>query len=143
MTLKILGYCDKLSVAPGETVRFMVSCEAERYRAEIVRIVHGDANPAGPGLRLEPVATPITGEYPGRTQAIDAGSYAMVPDHPRLRELASFTVIAMVWPTTPGKGRQGLIVRRDPATGAGFALEIQDGGVAFVAGDASGGEIAV
>jgi N,N-dimethylformamidase len=43
--LRILGYCDKLSVAPGETVRFMVSCEAERYRAEIVRIVHGDANP--------------------------------------------------------------------------------------------------
>jgi N,N-dimethylformamidase len=143
LTLKILGYCDKLSVAPGETVRFMVSCEAERYRAEIVRIVHGDANPAGPGLRLAPVATPITGEYPGRKQAIDAGSYAMVPDHPRLRELASFTVIAMVWPTTPGKGRQGLIVRRDPATGAGFALEIQDGVVAFVAGDASGGEIAV
>jgi len=107
LTLKILGYCDKLSVAPGETVRFMVSCEAERYRAEIVRIIHGDANPAGPGLRLEPVATPIGGEYPGRQQAIDAGSYATAPDHPRMRELASFTVMAMVWPTTPGRGRQG------------------------------------
>ena len=96
--LRILGYCDQLSVAPGETVRFMVSCEAERYRAEIVRIIHGDANPAGPGLKLESVVTPVTGEYPGRVQTIDAGSYAIVGDHPRLRDLASFTVMAMVWP---------------------------------------------
>ena len=119
--LKILGYCDRLSVAPGETVRFMVSCEAERYRAEIVRIIHGDANPAGPGLKLEPVPTPIGSEYPGRIQKIDAGSYAIIPDHPRLREPGSFTVMAMVWPTTPGRGRQALIARRDPGTGVGFA----------------------
>jgi N,N-dimethylformamidase len=141
--LKILGYCDRLSVAPGETVRFMVSCEAERYRAEIVRIVHGDANPAGPGLKLEPVATPVGGEHPGRVQTIDAGSYAIVEPHPRLCDLGSFTIVAMIWPTTPEKGRQALVARRDPGTGAGFALEIQGGGLAFVAGDAGGGEIAV
>ena len=73
--LKILGYCDRLSVAPGETVRFMVSCTgAANYRAEIVRIIHGDANPAGPGLKLARVATPIDGAYPAREQGIDAGS---------------------------------------------------------------------
>ncbi len=100
--LKILGYCDRLSVAPGETVRFMVSCTGgERYRAEIVRIIHGDANPAGPGLKLERIATPVSGDYPAREQKIDAGSYVLVPDHERLRALASFTVIAMIWPTTP------------------------------------------
>ncbi|MGH6944531.1 MAG: N,N-dimethylformamidase beta subunit family domain-containing protein, partial [Geminicoccaceae bacterium] len=141
--LKILGYCDQLSAAPGETVRFMVSCEAERYRAEIVRIIHGDANPAGPGLKLEPVAASIDAEYPGRRQTIDAGSYAIVPDHPRLRALDSFTVMAMVWPTTPERGRQALMGRRDPTSGAGFALEIRDGGLAFIVGDAGGGEIAV
>ena len=86
--MKILGYADRLSVAPGETVRFMVSCSgAERYRAEIVRIIHGDANPDGPGLKLERVATPVSGEYPGRVQAIDIGSYLRVPDHERLRAL--------------------------------------------------------
>ena len=32
----ILGYCDPLSVASGETVRFMVSCHgADAYEAEV------------------------------------------------------------------------------------------------------------
>ena len=44
--IKILGYCDRLSVAPGDTIRFMVSSEeGQPYRARIVRIIHGDANP--------------------------------------------------------------------------------------------------
>jgi N,N-dimethylformamidase len=135
--LKILGYCDRLSVAPGERVRFMVSCTgAPRYRSEVVRIIHGDANPAGPGLKLEPVATPITGEYPGRVQPVDAGSYLRVADHERLRALASFTVLAMIWPTTPGRGHQALIGRWSPGDASGFALEIRDGELALTVGEA-------
>ena len=106
--LKILGYADKLSVAPGETVRFMVSCTgAKSYRTEIVRIIHGDANPAGPGLKLAKVPTPVTGEYPAREQRIDGGSYLRVPDHERLRTLQGFTVMAMIWPTTPASSARG------------------------------------
>jgi N,N-dimethylformamidase len=142
--LKILGYCDRLSVAPGETVRFMVSCTGgKRYRAEIVRIIHGDANPAGPGLKLDKVETPISGEYPAREQKIDAGSYVLVPDHERLRALASFTVIATIWPTTPASHRQGLLAKWSAATGAGFALEIVDGELALTLGDGRGGRATV
>src|SRR5918996_3400916 len=103
--LKILGYCDRLSAAPGDTVRFMVSSEGGPYRAAIVRIIHGDANPAGPGLKLEPVASPIDGTYQGHPQKIDAGSYARIPDHPKLRALSAFTVMAMIWPTMPLRGQ--------------------------------------
>ena len=86
--VKILGYADRLSVAPGEAVRFMVSCTGGKsYRAEIVRIIHGDANPKGPGLKLEKVGSAVEGEYPARAQGIDAGSYGIVPDHARLRDL--------------------------------------------------------
>ncbi len=134
--LKILGYGDRLSVAPGETVRFMVSCTgAQRYRAEIVRIIHGDANPAGPGLKLERIATPVSGDYPARVQTIDAGSYLRVPDHPRLCALQSFTVVAMIWPTTPEKDRQGLVAKWDAARACGFVLEIRDGELALTLGD--------
>ena len=36
----ILAYCDPISAAPGDVVRFMVSCEgAPEYRAEIARLV--------------------------------------------------------------------------------------------------------
>src|SRR5918996_5770740 len=132
--LKILGYCDRLSAAPGDTVRFMVSSEGGPYRPEIVRIIHGDANPAGPGLKLEPVASPIEGTYQGRPQKIDAGSYARIPDHPKLRGLRAFTVMAMIWPTTPLRARQALIGKWHPSRG-GFVLELSDGELALTLGD--------
>ena len=55
--LKLIGYADRFSVAPGETIRFMVSAlEDQPYQAEIVRLIHGDANPEGPGFKSEQVA---------------------------------------------------------------------------------------
>ena len=55
--LKLIGYADRFSVAPGETIRFMVSAlDGQAYRAEIVRLIHGDANPEGPGLQVGTVS---------------------------------------------------------------------------------------
>jgi N,N-dimethylformamidase len=49
--LRLLGYADRISVAPGDTIRFMVSADGiGRYRARIVRLIQGDCNPAGPGF---------------------------------------------------------------------------------------------
>ena len=48
---QIMGYSDKISVCPSETIRFMVSCEkASNYKARLVRIIHGDTNPESPGV---------------------------------------------------------------------------------------------
>ncbi len=136
--LKLVGYGDRLSVAPGETISFMVSADGPtRYRAGIVRLIHGDANPAGPGFKARPVASDVNGTYPGRRQEIDAGSYVVVPDHPVLHGLASFTLAAMIWPTTPDRGRQAIIVKGADG-GAGFALCIDDGGVALALSDGDG-----
>ena len=66
----IRGYCDRPSVAPGETLRFFVSAAGpNKYRADVVRLVNGDTNPAGPGFREVPVETSLSGEYPARLQA--------------------------------------------------------------------------
>ena len=51
-----------------------------------------------------------------------------MPFHPRLKDLHSFTVAAMIWPTTPGKGRQGLIGHWDEEALAGWLLEIDEQG---------------
>ena len=83
--MKIVGYTDRLSVQPAQVVRFMVSCAAPRYRADIVRLVHGDRNPAGPGFKTEEVHSAVSGEYRGRRQTYPKGSYVRVPDDPRLR----------------------------------------------------------
>jgi N,N-dimethylformamidase len=127
--LKIIGYADRFSVAPGEAVRFMVSAyDGRPYRSEIVRLVHGDANPEGPGFKAEPVPGTEGGPHPGRLQEIRCGSWARVPARAGVREPESFTAAVMLWPTTPAKGRQGLIGRWDEATGAGWLLEIGEDG---------------
>jgi len=80
--LPITGYLDRLSVRPGGRLAVKVSAEGGgHYEAAVVRIRHGDPNPAGPGLKYEPQDFGA-GRHPARSQAIDLGSYAVVPAHP-------------------------------------------------------------
>ena len=102
-TLGISGYPDKLSVKPGESVRIMVSTKADTFRSTMVRVIHGDPDPTGPGLKEEVIDTPVNGTYPGRYQPLPLGSYVAVPDQGRLRLTGSFTLTAWIAPTTiPG-----------------------------------------
>ena len=97
--LQITGYPDRYSVAAGERIAFKISLEdADRFHSRIVRVVHGDCNPEGPGLKLIHVPTALDGRHPGRKQLSDAGSYMVVADAPDLGARA-FTVLATVWPT--------------------------------------------
>ena len=137
---KVLGYTNVWSVTPGETISVMVSTYGpERYRADLVRVICGDDDPDHQIYRDEEIEAPFAGEYPGRGQPIDAGSYALVPNSPSLEVLESFTVQAWVWPTTPGRGEQALITRWRDDPGAGFALLIDDtGALAMRVGNGNG-----
>lgn len=114
----ILGYSDRFSIAAGDGIRFFVSSEmAESYTAQLVRVISGDTNPAGPGYREEIVPSAMDGIYPGRKQVIRAGSCAAVPALPALE---SFAIDFAIWPTMPAKPGQILVsLWRD---GHGFAL---------------------
>ena len=127
--MNLVGYTDRLTAAPGDTVRFMVSSQHPRYRADLVQLIHGDESPAGPGYKEREVPSAINGHYPGRPKPIHSGSYVHIPAHPALDTLASFTVTAWIYPTTPANGLQGLITRwtDDPAP-HGFALVIGPNG---------------
>src|SRR6266508_1296796 len=102
---ELLGYTDRLSVSPGETIRFMVSSEFPAYEATIVRLIHGDENPAGPGFKEATVATSVDGRRLGRRQATHPGSYVRVDGGPALDRLTSLTLQAWILPTTPLAGR--------------------------------------
>ena len=137
----IYGYSDQISLKPGERIRFMVSVEgATRYRAEIVRLINGDANPDGPGPKEETIATPANGEYPGRLQPTYGGSHIVVDDPDGLLNIGqSITVHAFIMPTTPGKGAQGIITHCDPDRRTGWALMIDEQGrLALWLGDGEG-----
>src|SRR3954451_8511486 len=126
----LMGYADRVSVAPGETIAFKVSCSgAPRYRAEIIRVLSPEAGPQAPPFRRETVETPANGEYPAREQELLCGSWAMVPAHPRLAALESFSLQAFIWPTLPGQGRQAIIGNWSEMLGSGFGLMLGAGGV--------------
>lgn len=137
--MEIRAYADRLEARPGEEIQFKVSCDRPgRFRADIVRLICGDENPEGPGFKEEYVATHVNGDYLARFQEIRTGSYAIV-DNPAFDGLDSFTVQAMVWPTTPGKpGLQALIGRWSGIGKAGFALALDDGVPVLMLGDGRG-----
>lgn len=136
----LLAYCDPISAAPGDVVRFMVSCiGAPRYRAEIVRLINPEAGPLATPFRTEPVDTPASRDYPGRVQRIHIGSYGVVDAHPLLG-LESFTLQVFVWPTTPAKGRQALMGTWSETGRRGFGIELDEqAALAVRLGDGAGG----
>ena len=128
-TTRILGYADRLSVAPGERLELKLSCaDLERYSLDFVRIVCGDPDPRGPGLDLVPAPSPLDGEHPGRFQPIDAGSYVRVDDTSGLPDGGSFALGAFIWPTAPRGGRQAVLAWWSEPDRSGFALEIDERG---------------
>ncbi len=140
--MELLGYADRLSVAPGESMRFMISADVSSYDLRIVRFVGADHRPHGPSFHAEPVATPANGSYSGRRQTNYCGSYIVVPDHPALRALSSVTIQAWIYPTTPRHDKvQGIISKwlDTGSTSRGFALVItEDGYLALRLADSGG-----
>ncbi len=135
MMLRITGYTDRCSVRPGESVTFHIHSEFnEPYQADIVRLIHGDTNPEGPGFKEKIVRSAVSGEYQGQHQAVHAGSYLLVPHDPRLN-LQSFTLCAYLYPTTPvvdvegvAVGAQAIISKLNARTGTGYGLFINEHG---------------
>ena len=137
--MKVLGYSKQISVFPGESLDVLVSCDASRYQADIVKLIHGDTHPDGPGEKIEPIRTHIDGEYPGRVQRIHSGSHAEVPHHDRLALSEEWSVQVLVYATTPAKGTQGLLTKWDHARNAGFGLFIgESGDIELWVGDGEG-----
>ncbi len=107
---RIVGYSDEISVRPGNKISFMVSSEDNaEYNASFVRIIHGDTNPEGPGYKVETLSSDIDGSYQGQRQECLGGSFVAVPNSLTLERMESFTVQAMIWPTTPEKGSQSIV----------------------------------
>ena len=126
---RLLGYCDPWSVAPGERVRFMVSCEgAAQYRADIVRVRSARVGPEAPPYREEVVETAVNGVYGARAQPIHAGSWVVVEPSPALHRPRSFTLQAWVWPTMPADRPQALLGTWSEATRRGFGLMLDANG---------------
>jgi N,N-dimethylformamidase len=142
--LPLTGYTDRFSATPGGKIGFKISSTfSEPYAVDVVRIIHGDPNPDGPGVKLRPVEASVAGAYPSRIQPVHLGSYVIAENVPSLNGLGAFTAAATIWPTLPDCGPQAVISKWDPESGAGFALEIGPDGASFNVGNGAGGEARV
>ncbi len=131
--LPLTGYSDRLSARPGETIEFKVSSQTKApFTARLVRVICADANPNGPGIKEEAIASPLDGRtFPSRVQPIHAGSYARIERTADLASKGTISLVATIWPTLPGAGkRQGVLSAFDPNTRIGMALAVGEDGSA-------------
>ncbi len=140
--MEIMGYADRFSVAAGETIKFMISTRLEgSYAADLVRVVCGDRRPGGAGFEEHRIESPFAGHYPARYQAINHGSYGIAEPVGDADAANGFTLEAAIFPTTPGRPRQGLIGtwrRHHDGSATGASLVLEGGHLALLYATADG-----
>ena len=127
--LPLTGYADRLSVRPLETIRFhLCNATGAELEAKIVRVVCADANPAGPGIKLEPVASTPARCGAATEQRSPQGSHARIDGAGRCFGPGSFSVTCLVHPTRLADARQAIASRTDEAAVSGFVLALDEQG---------------
>jgi N,N-dimethylformamidase len=120
--LPITGYLDRFSHRPGETFAAHVSVrDGGAYRARLVRVLSGDPNPQGPGMRFEDLAHRFDATFTGRRQPIHLGSYGIVTNGPERDTNSACTWTVLV---NPGLVTAGQVMLSEEAANAGIALLI-------------------
>ena len=108
--IPIIGYVNKLSARPGETLDFKISSSLKSpYEASLIRIRCADANPDGPGIREENINAAFAGSYPSNFKDVNSGSYGLIKSISQLNQLQDFTLSAKIWPTLTKKRTQSII----------------------------------
>ncbi len=81
--LPVTGYLDRFSRRPGETLTAYVSQRTPGpCRARLVRVICADPNPAGPGMRMDDLASVFDHHFQARRQDIHQGSYGITAPLP-------------------------------------------------------------
>lgn len=122
--MELTGYTDRWSVRPGEDICFYVHCRAPRYEARLVRLLHGDENPRGPGFREAELVSAIDGEHAGAARRIRKGSFATAELGTSEEFRDGATISIWIWPTLRGPAHQGIVTwgARSDREGRGLFL---------------------
>jgi N,N-dimethylformamidase beta subunit-like, C-terminal len=129
--IPLIGYVDRLSARPGERIAVKVSSQLDRpYLADLVRIIHADANPAGPGIKLAELPAAFAGTYPSRFQPVHLGSCGAVMPAKPLALPDPCTIVLRVQPwMLDGRPQTVLAIEGGPAlfvAAEGARLELGD-----------------
>lgn len=104
----LIGYLSTLSCRAGEDVDVMISSSVAEVKVDLVRLIHGDDNPLGPGFIYQPVTEVHQQRVNAQPQQTPIGSWAESITPLQLAE--DMTLNFALWPTLfPVKGLQGVI----------------------------------
>ena len=78
----LAAYLGATCVSPGDQVEAMVSTDAPNVNARVVRLIHGDPNPEGPGVVEEDALWSGAGDQIGEQQPLITGSWIELPLNP-------------------------------------------------------------
>ena len=136
---KIFGYANKISVKQGDHIDFHVNADGtESADAQLVRLIHGDEHPDGPGFLEEEIDHPINGTWAVKKQFTQMGSFLVVDDpENRLSIDGDLSLVCYIYPTLAKKGtRQCILGRWDARTNEGYCIGINPRGyLEFWVGD--------
>ena len=136
----VVGYVDRISACPGETVAFKISSlQARPYEAQLVRLVCGDDGPGGAGFAEVEIDADCNGEHAGRVQPLCPGSYAVTAAADSFGALGDIAFGATVWPTLLNGREQAILGTWSESDERGFCLLLDaDGCLAIRLGDGQG-----
>ncbi len=112
--LGLEGYADEVSVPAGGEVRFMVGGPPGPADVKLVRLIHGDPNPSGPGYQEEAVAWGQPGQIPVAEQTLPFGSCIEIPHAEALNPAGAFTLALWFYPTLASGGWHTLAAKWTP-----------------------------
>jgi N,N-dimethylformamidase len=130
---RLTGYAERWGAKQGGSIAFMVSSADDRpFHLRFVRLLCADPNPDGPGYAEVAMPTPLDGPHQGQARQAQLGSFARarLPVHAQ----GGLRVSATIWPTTPGRGMQGIIGLRIGLWSLELAIGPNGGTMACVAG---------
>ena len=120
---ELIGYATPMVAHTGDTVSFMISTEADKYDATIVRLIHGDDNPEGSGFKSETIDD-FHWQLEGRHQDTYPGSFVFIEGGTNLKISNGFTIQTWIRATKPNqKNYQGIFAQESDHAGFGLYLD--------------------
>ena len=109
--IPLIGYSDKLSLRPGETVSFKVSSTLKKpFSASLKRSISADPNPKGIGI-VEKDASKYfkTSSFKSRKQSFNPGSYAISKTPIKLSIKKNLNLSVIIFPTLFSSKKQTIL----------------------------------
>jgi N,N-dimethylformamidase len=109
--LPLLGYTDRLSARPGETLEFKVSSRSDQpFSARLFRSISADPNPEGPGIIEEDASLYFTpNSVPSIHQPFFPGSYGITKAPVLVPAEMPVVLAATIYPTLRVDHRQTIL----------------------------------